>query len=415
MLLKIYIYIIVQIYSVFLRGVMKKQKQQKQQKQKTKKEDLQEYVLSNYVGKNFVWSHLVTMPSITLMKSIHNTLWNTKKHVKKDKELTQDLLNIDKLFFQILHLLYYYVTMGKDETVMVQYSVHTAVTLLTEIINQLPINDSNHAERPLHAYDKMLQLEKQLKYITTSTAALPEKINLVLTNMLEYLENQFVVLDRVFSAVYLRYNECADFIDKKHSVDKPKLKLIYDIITKFIENMKDLQAKYPEHNFERLLIEEREDIVANVFVTPEKSSAKINASVDRSFIPDATPKSITDDVEASAKFIKQVLDKHSMISISPIIVKKPRIVSRDSIMDLDDPFYRTGGGFMIDSQQQIVSPVFGENNGEEDNTFDDESIAFSSTTSSNSSSSSESDDDESSVSKFFAQQPKQKKRRELFA
>ena len=391
----------------------------KKQKQKTKKEDLQKYVLSDQVNKTFVWSRLVTMPSLELMKNIHKTLWNAKK-TKLNKKLKQELLNIDKLFFQILYLLHYYVTIGKDEKVMKQYTVHTAVTLLTEIINQFAIDDSNHADRVFDSYTKMLQLEeqledvrKQLQDVSNSTAAdLIEPINLALEKMSKYLENQFVVLDRVFSAVYLKYNECTQLIDGHNSTENPKLQHIYDIITAFLENMRTLREEYPEHNFARLLIEKREHADTDVFTTPEKLSAKNNTfTEDLGCIPDCTPKRITDEVKKSAKYIKLINNKHKM-STSPILAKT--ILSPEStlsiVQDLDDAFSsKIIFGCMIDPQQS-VSPLFGENNGEE-NTIDDEGIDTSS--SNNSSSSSESDDDESK-SPFFVRQPK-KTSRSLFA
>lgn len=387
----------------------------KKQKQKTKKEDLQEYVLSDQINKTFVWSRLVTMPSLELMKNIHKTLWDAKK-IKLNKQLKQELLNIDKLFFQILYSLHYYVTIGKDEKVMKQYTVHIAVTLLTEIINQFPIDDSNHADRVFDSYTKMLQLEdvrERLQDVKNSTAAdLIEPINLALEKMSKYLENQFVVLDRVFSAVYLKYNECAQLIDGGNSTENPKLQHIYDIITKFLEDMRDLRKKYPEHNFERLLIEECEHANTDVFSTPEKLSAKNNTfTEDLGCIPDCTPKRITDEIKKSAKYIKLINHKHKM-STSPILAKT--ILSPEStlsiVQDLDDAFSsKIIFGCMIDPQQS-VSPLFGENNGEK-NSIDDEGINPSSTN--NSSSSSESDEEESK-STFFVRQPK-KTSRSLFA
>lgn len=293
-------------------------KQRKKQEELTKKEELVEYKLADYVNKAFVWSMLVTLPSCDCLQKVHKVL-----HKKRpgDNQLEQDLKNINKEFFQILQLLYYYVTIGKDEQILVKYTLSTVVSVLTEAISKLAINGANHTDRPLHAYGKMLKLEKLIEEFNSSVVLQEDNqsdinIRAAIQAVSEYLEAQFIVLDRVLSVIYLKYLEYTTSITKTPDLISlnPKFAKIYEILTSFFGKMRELIDSYPEHNFARLLIT-TEDVDATldknvILLTPEKqvSRSVTGSSIQHTSAPDATPTGITDDVKKSAAFIAKVLN-----------------------------------------------------------------------------------------------------------
>jgi len=274
--------------------------------------------LADYVNKAFVWSMLVTLPSCDCLQKVHKVL---HKKRPEDNQLEQDLKNINKEFFQILQLLYYYVTIGKDEQILVKYTVHTAVSVLTETISKLAINEANHTDRPLHAYGKMLKLEKLIKEFNSSVVLQEDNqsdiiIREAIQAVSEYLDAQFIVLDRVLSVIYLKYLEYTTSIAATPDLISlnPKFAKIYEILTAFFDKMRELIDLYPERNFTRLLIKAEDVDVALdknvIFLTPEKQapSSITGSYIQHTNAPNATPTGIDDDVKKSAAFIAKVLN-----------------------------------------------------------------------------------------------------------
>lgn len=316
--------------------------------QVTNKEELVEYKLADYVNGTFVWSMLVTLPSCDSLQKIHKILCKKRS---EDNDLERDLKNIDKNFFQILQLLYYYVTIGKDEQILVKYTVHTSVSLLTEAISKLSINGANHADRPLQVYGKMLKLEKFIKEFNNSILLQDDDKNDVnirsaIQSVSEYLDKQFIVLDRVFSVIYLKYLEYTKSIETNPdliSLD-PQFAAIHGILKTFFEQMRELIKLYPEHNFERLFI--AADSVEATFdknvilMTPEKqvSSSSIGKkAIQHTVAPDVTPTVINDDVKQSAAFIAKALQYHEQ---DKKIIFKPKTKKPEDVLeDLNDELF----------------------------------------------------------------------------
>lgn len=323
---------------------MKKQK--RTQEVTTKPEELVEYKLSDYVNKTFIWKILVTLPSCDSLEKINKVLFEKNY---KDKKLNMDLKNIHKEFFEILHLLYYYVSIGKDESILVKYTLYTPVSLLTEAISKLAINRANHADRPLQAYRKMLKLEKLIQEFNCSIVLQDDdeddfNIKLAIQAVSEYIGLQFIVIDRVLSAIYLQYLDHTKTIEKDPgsiTADSP-FTAIYGILTTFFEEMRKLMQSYTEHDFSQLLITAGEATLDKnvLLMTPERMKSFRSAAGDKAIqhgvAPDSTPTGISDDVRSAAQVIKKSLEYDAQHRDKKIIFKKTKTIKKTKEEMLED-------------------------------------------------------------------------------
>ncbi|MGI9215264.1 MAG: hypothetical protein ACR2HS_06500 [Gammaproteobacteria bacterium] len=300
---------------------------------KTSKEELTDYVLSDFVGKSFVWKHLVTLPSIEFMQSIHEIL----SQPIKNKKLKQQLLHLDHEFFNLLELMYHYVVQGKTEDDLVKFTLHVSVSLLTEVVSGLAIDNADHTERLSQIYGIMLKLEKNIDNLLSEIKI--KQIKTTLNEILCFLNNHFIVLDRVISVIYKNY------IDKSQSIaddssktpeDLNKLKKINKLVTAFFGNIKKIKSKYPDHNFNFLHIEENIEPTScnpDVFNTPEK---QIKSKIKHHFTPPGkTPVKTNDEIKRSATYISDIIKEIKRLK-QPILDKQKTKQSLADILELSE-------------------------------------------------------------------------------
>ena len=302
---------------------------------KTSKEELTDYVLSDFVGKSFVWKHLVTLPSIEFMQSIHEIL----SQLIKNKELKQKLLQLDHDFFNLLELMYHYVVQGKTEDDLVKFTLHVSVSLLTEVISGLAIDNADHTERLSQIYAIMLKLEKNINSLLSKIKI--KQIKTTLKEILLFLNNHFIVLDRVISVIYMNHTNKIQSItddlteETEETEDLNKYKRINKLVTDFFKNIKKIKTKYPDHNFNFLQIERNIDPTSSnpdVFNTPEK---QIKHKTKHHFTPPGkTPVKTNDEIKKSAKYIADTIEK--IKSLKQPILKQKTKKSLDDILELSE-------------------------------------------------------------------------------